>query len=297
MKIITLMIALVLSSSALAKDIALTVGEVDTTRHRATIKLFDSRQVPLGTVIRMHSKTGTCEVKITERVNNELIGQTDQNCDPTAIHSGMQLSFSNEPEDNWLPTARTEYTDESPSDWQAIIKDRLSIYLGYNLSNQLEGKVYADGSVKNLEGDSAFTLGVNGRVYDFNPMFSIGAGIGYETPRAFDRATFVSNGGERVYGFPAAKLSLWNLLAQLEARPLDKLVAFGGLNYSLPTLRDTPRRVTGDIGFHIGANYEVYPQIAVEGLIKITNMNLKNEIGETTDVSLAGLELRGRYSF
>ena len=52
-----------------------------------------------------------------------------------------------------------------------------------------------------------------------------------------------------------------------------------------------------DIGFQGGANYQLYPQIALEGLIKISNMNLRNEIGETTDVSLAGLEVRGRYSF
>ncbi|NQZ19747.1 MAG: hypothetical protein HRT44_10890 [Bdellovibrionales bacterium] len=78
---------------------------------------------------------------------------------------------------------------------------------------------------------------------------------------------------------------------------MDKLVGFGGFNVSIPLLSNSPFSMDGDIGFQAGANYQILPHVAIEGLIKISNMNLQNNIGETTDVSLAGLELRGRYNF
>ncbi len=93
------------------------------------------------------------------------------------------------------------------------------------------------------------------------------------------------------------RLSIWSLAVQGEARVMDDLTGFAGLNLSIPSLRNSPFRVGSDIGFQAGANYQLFPQVALEGLIKITNMNLKNDIGEETDVSLAGLEVRGRYSF
>lgn len=293
MKAIITVFLLIFSSSSFAEDIALTVEQYDMLRNRAEISLLDSTQVPIGTVLRIHSKTGTCQVRITERVNNSLIGITE-GCEAGIINPGMKLAYSPTPE--WSAPI-VSYEAPTQSTWD--LKDRISLYIGHNLSRQLEGKVIANGSVKNLEGDTALSMGLNGRVYDFSPRVSLGVGLGYETPRTFDRATFSNNGVETKSGTIgySPRLSIWSLSAQAEVNIIERLIGFGGMNISIPQLSNSPFDMTGDLGFQAGANYEVYPQVGIEALIKIQNMNLKNNIGETTDVSLAGLEVRGRYRF
>ena len=171
--------------------------------------------------------------------------------------------------------------------------------MGYNFSDDLEGKVNADGSYKDLSGDMAFALGVQGRVYDFTPRVSLAVGLGYEFARSFDQATVILNNAEVVAQPPTGNpsVSFWSLYTQAQAQLLDKLTAFGGINFSLPSVSNVPWSLSGDLGFQAGAAYEVYKQIQVEGLVKITNLNLRNQLGDTTDVSLAGIELRGRYTF
>ena len=288
---------LIFSSNVLAEDIALTIEQYDSFRKTVSIGLLDSSQVPLGTKLRIHTKTGTCLVKITERVNDSLIGATE-GCETGILNPGMKLAYS--PDTNWdSSTPEISTTTNEPSEFFATLQERVSVYVGHNFSRQLEGKVIADGSVKDLEGDTAFSLGANARVYDFNDRVSLGIGLGYETARTLDRETVTFNGTENTVGTIgySPRLALWTLSAQAEAQVIDKLIGFGGLNYSIPLLSNSPFSMNGDLGFQAGANYQIFPQIALEGLIKISNMNLKNNIGETTDVSLAGLELRGRYSF
>ena len=292
--------AILFSLNLFAEDISLTIEEHDTDRNRASILVLDSSQVPLGTIFRVHSKTGTCEITITERVNDHIIGKT-AGCEQGVITPGMKLAYSQP--NSWEEPARTPSsevaTSYDSSDLMDEILDRTTVFIGHNFSSQLEGNVYADGNLRNLDGDTAFSFGIKGRIYDFTDRLSLSAELGYETPRTLDQVTSVQNGSKTVVGTQgySPRLSLWSLSVLGEAQLLERLNAFAGLNYSIPSLSNSPFRIGGDIGFQAGTNYQLYPQIAIEGLIKITNMNFKNDIGQTTDVSLAGLELRGRYSF
>ncbi len=283
-----------------AEDIALTIEEYDFARKRASILVLDSSQVPLDTIVRVHSKTGTCEVTIVEKVNDHLIGKT-KGCDAGVISPGMKLAYSTPA--SWeqpirTPASEVKTTYNSPGLMSEIL-DRTTLYIGHNFSGELEGNVMADGSVKNLDGDTAFSLGLKGRIYDFTDRLFFAVELGYETPRTLDQVTTVTNGAESTGGTMgySPRLSLWTLAFLGEARLVDKINGFAGLNISIPSLSNSPFGIRSDIGFQGGANYQLLPNIALEGLVKITNMNLKNNIGETTDVSLAGLELRGRYNF
>lgn len=285
-----------------AEDISLTVEEYDTFRNRASILVVDSSQVPLGTTLRVHSKTGTCEVTITEKVNDHLIGQTT-GCEMGVITPGMKLAYS-QPNSWEAPVTRTPSSEISTSynspNLMDEILDRTTVFIGHNFSSQLEGNVYSDGSMKDLDGDTAFSFGIKGRVYDFTQRISLGVELGYETPRTLDQATFTSGTGAEVTAGTlgqSPRLSLWSLAILGDVKLMERLNGFAGVNFSIPSVRNSLFSLSGDIGFQGGANYQLYPQIALEGLIKITNMNLRNENGATTDVSLAGLELRGRYSF
>lgn len=290
-----------LSYSLFAQDVALTVQEYDGTRNRAVITSLDATPVPMGTTLRVHSKTGHCDVKITEQVNNQLIGETT-GCEAGIISPGMKLAYS--PTNSWEQRpVNTEPAQISTGyDAQGIlaeVMERTSFFMGLNFANQMEGKVYADSRVKDLDGDSALSFGVKGRVYDFTDRIYLATELSYETPRTFDSATFATPTGDVTQGTQgySPRMSLWGLAAQGEFKVTDRLIGFAGLNLSIPSLRNSPFKLRSDLGFQGGATYRLYPNIAMEALIKVTNMNLQNNIGETTDVSLAGLELRGRYNF
>lgn len=295
------LLPLLLTTTTWATNTDLTIEEYDFIRNRAVILVLDSTAVPIGTTLRVHSKTGVCTVKITEQVNDHLIGATE-GCEEGVISPGMKLAYS--PKNSWEPRTPASPTTESrqeykPNNKLREILDRLSLYAGHNFSSQLEGNVYADGSIKDLDGDTALSMGLKGRVYDFTERVSLAAEIGYETPRTLDQATFTNSNIESVQGTRgfSPRLALWSIAVLADAQLIDKLNGFAGLNISLPSLRNSPFSISGDIGFQGGAHYQILPQIGIEGLVKITNLNLKNNVGETTDVSLAGLELRGRYSF
>lgn len=299
------LITVLFSVFAQAEDIALTIEEYDVPRNRASILVLDSSQVPLETVLRVHTKTGTCEVTIIEKVNDHLIGSTS-GCEQGVITPGMKLAYSTP--NSWeQPTTRSYASDDSsqisttydsPGVMQEILS-RTTVYLGHNFSRELEGNVNADGSLKNLSGDTAFSMGLKGRLYDFTDRLSLAAELGYQTPRTLDSITRNSNGVQTVGGTMgySPRLSMWSLAVLGQAQVLDRVQAFAGLNISLPSLSNSPFSIQSDLGFQGGANYQLFPHIALEGLIRILNMNLRNNIGETTDVSLAGLEIRGRYSF
>lgn len=303
MKNILVLIVLFVSTLANAKDISLTVEEYDGSRSRASLLVVDSSYVPLDTIIRVHSKTGTCEVTITEKVNDHLIGIT-KGCEAGVITPGMKLAYSTP--NSWEQPVRSQASEpaevstsyESNGTFRDIL-DRTTVYLGHNFSGELEGNVISDGSMKNLDGDTAFTLGIKGRVYDFTDRLSLSAELGYETPRTLDQVTTTTAGVESVGGTMgfSPRLSLWSIAVLGEAKLMERLIGFAGLNVAIPSVSNAPFSMSGSLGFQGGANYQLFPQIALEGLIKITNMNLKNNLGQTTDVSLAGLELRGRYSF
>ena len=163
----------------------------------------------------------------------------------------------------------------------------------------MEGNVYSDGSVRDLRGGTALSLGVKGRVYDFNDRLNLAVEVGYESPRTLDTETVNNNGvlvDQGTQGY-SPRLSIWSLAAQGEARIMDGMNGFLGANLSFPSLRNGPFSIGSGIGFQGGANYQVWEAIAIEGLVKITNMNLRNDLGQDINVSLAGIEIRGRYTF
>lgn len=304
LKIIASLISLFAATTAIAaEEISLTIEDFDLERQRASILVVDASQVPLGVILRVHSKTGTCSMKITERVNDHLIGQT-QDCSAGSIRPGMKLAYTpintwEQPEVARTPTQESEVsTSYDMPDLVDEFFERTTFFLGINFASELEGNVIADGSIRNLDGDSAISMGLRVKAYQFTPRLWVSGELGYETPRTFDRGTFVNNGTTNTQGTPfSPRLSVWSLTALGNAQLMERLVGFAGISYSLPSLSNSPFDMSGDVGFQGGATYQVLPNIGVEGLIKITNMNLKNNIGETTDVSLAGLELRGRYNF
>lgn len=293
---------LFVSQMAQAEQIALTIEEYDYGRQTASILVMDTSQVPLGTVLRVHSKTGTCNVKITEKVNDHLIGST-RGCSAGVITAGMKLAYTptqtwEAPKQQYREPTQISTSYDSPDLIDEIMK-RTSFFIGHNFASELEGNVVADGSVKDLDGDTALSMGIKGRLYDFTDRLSFAAELGYESPRTFDQETRTQNGGTTVSGTQgySPRLSIWSLAFLGEAKVMDRMNAFAGLNVSIPSLSNSPFSMTGGIGFQGGANYQLLPNIALEGLIKITNMDLENNIGQTTDVSLAGLEIRGRYNF
>lgn len=306
LKVLSL-ICFMLPSLAFGEDISLTVEEYDVVRQKASILVVDSSQVPLNTVLRVHSKTGTCEVKITEKVSDHLIGET-RGCNESTITPGMKLAYS--PVQTWERPATTmepyrEPTEISTSydseDTMRMILDRTTFYMGHNFATQLEGNVGTrnNSSISNLEGDSSLSLGIKGRFYDFTPKFSIAGELGYESPRTLDKGTYTSATGSNeqgTIGF-SPRLVLWHVAVLGQFAVMDRMNAFGGINISLPSVDHAPFSLSGDLGFQAGANYRIIPNVAVEGLVKIMNMNLRNNLGQTNDVSLAGLELRGRYFF
>ena len=298
-------LTLFISFGALASTVSLTVQQYDSLRNRVAILVHNDANIPMGTNIRVHSRSGTCVVKVLERVNSQIIGGT-QNCPIGTLNSGMKLSFSfQQPQstEDWIRepayTGTSNYEDDSSSDTLALIRDRISVYMGLSTASNIEGKVYSDGRLKNLEGDSAFSLGINGNIYKLSPKIGFTLGLGYESTRTFERGTKTQNGGTVTEGFGHnPRLSMWTITSQIEGKPIEKLNVFGGLNFAIPNFSNSPIwSMSGDLGFQAGAAYEVYPNVDLEALVEITNLNLKNEAGETTDVSLNGLELRARYRF
>ena len=320
------------TTSAFGAD--LTITDYDSTRQRATISLSQDTSIKMGTILRVNANSGTCNLEIVERVNLNLVAKTPK-CTASILRDGLKLTYSQPATDSWGKTSEFNNEVEDVSHrapaWSnddsimsddegwtsegqfttgsiataagwgryAFLKDRISVYLGHNFTNDLEGKVLANGSVKDLGGDMAFTMGVQGRVYDISPRLGIVVGIGHEFNRTFDEATTIVNNTEVRAKPPTGnpKVRIWSLYTQVEASVMKRLKAFGGINFSLPVANGVYLDFDGDIGFQAGAAYEVIRNLDIEGLIKITNMDLNNRQGETTDVSLAGVELRGRYTF
>ncbi len=305
LKVLSLLLCFLLPSLSFGEDISLTIEEYDVIRQKASILVLDSSQVPLNTVLRVHSKTGTCEVKITEKVNDHLIGET-RGCNESTITPGMKLAYS--PVQVWEQPSTPTYrepaeisTTYNSNDTMREILDRTTFYMGHNFASKLEGNVGAPGnaSISDLEGDTALSLGIKGRFYDINPRISLAAEIGYESPRTLDRATYTTAGStteQGTVGF-SPRLVLWHVAVLGQFAVMDRMNAFGGINISLPSVDHAPFSMSGDLGFQGGANYRIIPNVAIEGLVKIMNMDLRNNLGQTNNVSLAGVELRGRYFF
>lgn len=305
MRTLILILSLLIGYSAFAQDHFLRVTDYDPVNHRATLIMLDQSGLTAGTSLRIHTKMGTCLIKIKDVINESLVTETND-CSSAIMKTGMRLSYNMDSLNDWpeddtplVSDNRSRISFDGDNSFMNLIRNRLSVHLGYNFASNAEGKAYADGRMKDLEGDSTLAFGVLGRIYNFNPFIGLTLGLGHDFARNFDRATVIQNNAEVVQSFNGSdpRISIWNLSVQVEAEIIPKLNAFGGLNYSLPSIQNSPWGISGDIGFQAGAGYEVYPQVDVEGLIRMTNMNLKNDIGETTDISLTGLEVRGRYTF
>ncbi len=301
MRILTFIATLSLIQAAISNDISLTVDQYDDIRQRAFINVLDTTQVPMGTKFRVHGKTGTCEIRVIERINNHLVGETT-GCGGGVLNPGMNLAYSEpNPWDRptFEPAPYQTATEYSSPGLMAEILDRTSVFVGHNFSRQMEGNVYSDGSVRDLRGGTALSLGVKGRVYDFTDRINLAVELGYESPRTLDTETVNNNGtliDQGTLGY-SPRLSLWSLAVQGEARIMDGMNGFLGANLSFPTLRNSPFSIGSGIGFQGGANYQIWESIAIEGLVKISNMNFRNDLNQDINVSLAGFELRGRYSF
>jgi hypothetical protein len=301
MRLLISLICVCLGLSAWANDISLTVEQYDSLRQRASIKVMDTSQVPLNTILRVHGKTGTCEIRVIEQVNDHLIGATT-GCDNGVLNPGMNLAYSQPnawEKPSFEPAAYRSQTQHQGPSTMADILDRTSIFIGHNFSRQLEGNVYSDGSARDLRGGTALTLGVKGRVYDFTDRLALAVELGYESPRTLDRETRLTDEGlidGGTIGY-SPRLSLWSLAVLGEAKVMDGMTGFLGGNLTLPNLSNSPFSIGSGIGFQAGVNYEVWDKVLIEGLVNIRNMSLRNDIGQTTDVSLAGFELRGRYNF
>ena len=182
------------------------------------------------------------------------------------------------------------------SDFMEMLLDRTSFFVGHNLSNRLEGLYYADGSVKNINTNTAFSIGIRERIYDFNENISIFTEIGHNTSRNLNPTSFKGsdNGVSNIF---SPRFSFFNLVSLVEFKTFENMNSFVGLNFNFPIVSNSPFKLRGDFGFQGGAGYNIFRRMWLEGLIKINNMNLYNNMGEKRDVSLAGVELRGRYTF
>jgi len=324
---------LFLGSFSQASQTLLTVTNYDSARQRATIQVSNDQTVVRGTKIRINTNSGSCIVEVTDQANDLLVTKAP-NCSESVLRKGLQVAYgvpittntasapqeaedvskrrpaweNDSPAQNWPSEGKfTSGRVATAAGWGMLapLKDRISVYLGHNFSNDLEGKVTPSGEVKDLGGQTAFTLGVFGRVYNFSPKVGLSVGIGHDFMRTFDQATLISNNSEVRAPNPAGdtRISLWSLYTQAEVEVYDKIMVFGGINISIPRENDTPLKFSSDLGFQVGAAYEVFSQFMVEGLIKISNLNVENTslpenpAIEKTDVSLAGIELRGRYTF
>ncbi len=305
LKKISLVLCLLLpAAQVFGEDISLTIEEYDVIRKKASILVLDQSQVPLGTVIRVHSKTGTCEVKITEKVSDHLIGST-RGCTESTLTPGMKLAYT--PTQTWeAPTTYREPASTTSMDYRGDdaldeILDRTTFYIGHNFASELEGNVgtSSNAAISDLEGDTALSLGIKGRIYDFTDRFSFAAELGYESPRTMDQAVYTTNAGtneQGTVGF-SPRLVLWHVAALGQFAVMEKMNAFGGINIALPSVENAPFSLSGNLGFQGGANYRIIPNVAIEGLVKIINMDLRNNLGQENNVSLSGVELRGRYFF
>lgn len=311
----------------------LTVSNYDSIRQRATIKVSDTasgletdgRSVSLGSRLRVNTSSGQCIIEIAERVNSLLVAKTPE-CTDQILRTGLQLTYTpsnpgdsqfesedvanrkpawqqDTPQEDWPSEGRFSSNGRvaTAAGWGpfAPLKDRISVYLGHNFSNDLEGKVTSAGDVKDLGGQTAFTLGLQGRVYNFSPRLGLSVGVGHEFMRTFNEATVLTNNQEArgPVPFNDIKLSLWSLYTQVEVQVIPKLLAFGGINIAVPSANQETLSFGSDLGFQVGAAYELASQIMVEGLVKITNLNARLLAATPTDVSLAGIEVRGRYTF
>ncbi len=175
--------------------------------------------------------------------------------------------------------------------------NRTSFFMGHNFSDRLEGLFYADGSVKNVSTNTAFSMGVRGHIIDFmEKKIRLAMEMEYNTSRSLNPTSFKGSNGESPKIF-SPRLSFFSMASLAEFKIFQNLNSFVGLNFNFPTTSNGPFKIVGDMGFQAGASHNVFKHIWLEGLVKVNNMNLYNNRGEKRDVSLAGLEFRGRYSF
>ncbi len=170
--------------------------------------------------------------------------------------------------------------------------NRVSFFIGHNFSDRLEGLFYADGSVKNTGTNTAFSMGMRGHIYNLTENLRLSMEIGYNTSRSLNPTPFKSTDSSGVF-----RLSFFNLVSLVEFKIFENLDSFAGLNFTFPITNPSLFGLAGDMGFQGGASYNLLEHIWLEGLVKVNNMNMRNNLGEKRDVSLAGLEIRGRYSF
>ena len=191
---------------------------------------------------------------------------------------------------------RLKASHDLPELFKKEFFNRTSFFIGHNLSNRLEGLFYSDGSVKNVGTNTAFSMGIKGRVIDFPENIRLAMEIEYNTSRSLNPTAFAEgeNGSSRIF---SPRLSFFSMVSLMEFKISQDMDSFVGLNFNFPITSNSPFKLVGDLGFQIGASHNVYKHIWLEGLIKVNNMDLYNNRGEKRDVSLAGLELRGRYSF
>ena len=287
--------------------VTLSVEDYDEIRQRVSLMNLDSERIPLESTFQIHGKTETCKITIIEQVNQRLIGET-LNCDNGTITQGTELAYSqtNQWEQSQYPQKEGPIADSSSritiqdenSDLLDEILSRTSFFIGHNLSNRLEGHIYNDGSLRNIHANTAFSFGARGRLYTFQNDIHIAMEIGYESSRSLNPTPFKdANGAFSETNIFAPRFSVFNLAALGEFQVSENLSSFAGINYNFPIVSQSPFDLNGDFGFQGGIGYRILSPIWVEGLIKVNNMNLENNMGETTNVSLAGFEFRGRYSF
>ena len=203
MRTLVLILSLLIGYSALAQDHFLRVTDYDPARHRATLIMLDQSGLSAGTSLRVHTKMGTCIIKIKDVINESLITETND-CNTTIMKTGMRLSYTMDNFNDWpaddtpiVSDNRSRFSFDGDNSFMNLIRNRLSVHLGYNFASNAEGKVYADGSVKDLEGDSTLSFGVLGKIYNFNPFIGLTLGIGHDFARNFDRATVIQNSASR----------------------------------------------------------------------------------------------------
>ena len=288
--------------------VTLSVEDYDEIRQRVSLLNLDSEKIPLESTFQIHGKTETCKITIIEQVNQRLIGET-LNCHNGTITQGTELAYY---QTNQWKEAQSAQKESLPADTSSSrmtiqgessdlleeILSRTSVFIGHNLSNRLEGYIYNDGSLRNIHANTAFSFGARGKLYTFQNDIHIAMELGYESSRSLNPTAFKdANGAFSNSNIFAPRFSIFNLAALGEFQISEDLNSFAGLNFNLPIVSQSPFDLDGDFGFQGGIGYRILSPIWVEGLIKVNNMNLQNNMGETANVSLAGFEFRGRYSF
>ena len=170
----------------------------------------------------------------------------------------------------------------------------VSLIAFYSMADEFPAKAGAESGTYIAE--SAFGFGAQ---YDYSlgdsvvqglPISIVG-GLTYELSREISKLK-INNQTQNLATKPS--LAFWDFYGNVQLNVMERLAAFGGLNYAIPLEKNFgDDKAKSGIGYQIGATVKLTSQLGIDGIYRWINFKTSN----IDEIDLDGFMVRGQYIF